>query len=467
MLRFLERRISRVQLSDGGKVLVVDDDRAVGLVLQGLLRQSGHEAIYVDSATEALSRLEQEGFDVVLTDLRMPSMDGMQLLDALAKRGLGVPVIMLTAHANVSNAVEAMKRGAADFLPKPFDREEVLFTVDKALRNGRHAADQPEKQPIADEALPWLGESAPMKEAAELIRRAAKTSSTVLIRGESGSGKEVAARAIHTASPRASEPFVPVHCAALPENLLESELFGHEKGAFTGASSRKPGRVELAQGGTLFLDEIGDISPSVQVKLLRLLQEKEYQRLGGTKSISADVRFVAATHQDLEALIERGEFREDLFYRLDVIPIWIAPLRERRADITPLAERFCAEIGARNGRPGAWLDPAAVALLEARAWPGNVRELSNFVERLIVFTDDDRIGAAAVERELERQPRRLRGAAPAEPEGETLEIRRGGAERAAIREALEKVGGNRTKAARLLGISRRTLYNKLAEMSDA
>ncbi len=455
-------------MDDGGKVLVVDDDRAVGMVLAGLLRQSGHHATHVSSGAEALAALEREPFDVILTDLRMPAMDGMELLDALAVQVPGVPVIMLTAHANVHNAVEAMKLGAADFLAKPFDRDEVLYTVDKALRSARHRAEQPEKRVFEAPRteLPWLGDSAPMKEAAELIRRAARTTSTVLIRGESGSGKEVAARAIHAASDRAAQPFIPVHCAALPENLLESELFGYEKGAFTGASHRKPGRVELAQGGTLFLDEIGDISPSVQVKLLRLLQEKEYQRLGGTEAISADVRFVAATHRDLDEMIERGEFREDLFYRLDVIPIWIAPLRDRRADIAPLAARFCAELGARNGRPDAHLDAAAVAMLEERPWPGNVRELSNFVERLIVFTDDDRIGAAAVERELARQPRRRKSAAPIATDGETLETRREGAERQAIREALELAGGNRTKAARLLGISRRTLYNKLAEMPD-
>ncbi|MCB9595025.1 MAG: sigma-54-dependent Fis family transcriptional regulator [Sandaracinaceae bacterium] len=451
---------------DGGRVLVVDDDRAVGTVLKGQLRQAGHDAVWVGSAKEALEQVEADAFDVILTDLRMPGMDGMALLEALSSRAPGVPVIMLTAHANVENAVEAMKRGAADFLSKPFDRDEVLFTVDKALRRGRHVAAQPEKAPPPREAgVPWLGDSEPMREAAKLIARAAKATSTVLVRGESGSGKEVAARAIHAASPRADGPFVPVHCGALPENLLESELFGYEKGAFTGATNRKPGRVELAQGGTLFLDEIGDVSASVQVKLLRLLQEKEYQRLGGTQSITADVRFVAATHRDLEAMVEDEEFREDLFYRLNVIPIFIAPLRDRREDIAPLAERFCEELGAQNGRPDVRLDAAAVARLEAQEWPGNVRELSNFVERLIVFTDGDRVTVEDVERELDRQPRRTSSPAPAAA-GETLGDRREEAERAAIRDALDRAAGNRTKAARLLGISRRTLYNKLAEMED-
>lgn len=444
-----------------GVVLVVDDDRAVGTVLAGLLRQAGYDATWVDSAAEALARLASRSIDVVLTDLRMPSMDGMELIAAIKERAPGIPIIMLTAHANVENAVEAMKKGAADFLPKPFDRDAVLFTVDKALRSGRHVAEQAGDSVRAPEA-PWLGDSDAMKEMAELIARAARTTSTVLVRGESGSGKEVAARAIHAASPRASGPFVPVHCAALPENLLESELFGYEKGAFTGASARKPGRVEIAQGGTLFLDEIGDISPSVQVKLLRLLQEKEYQRLGGTVALSADVRFVAATHRDLDAMVEEGAFREDLFYRLDVIPIFVAPLRERRADIAPLAKRFCHELGTANGRSGIYLDDGTLERLAELDWPGNVRELSNFVERLVVFADADEISTRDVERELARQPRRRTSAVPAESAG-SLGDRRDEAEKLAIVEALDRSGGNRTKAARLLGISRRTLYNKLTE----
>ena len=443
-----------------GRVLVVDDDAAVGVVLVGLLRQAGHEAEHVTSAGEAIARVASAPVDVVLTDLRMPGMDGMALLGAVKDRAPEVPVIMLTAHGTVERAVEAMKKGAADFLAKPFDREEVLFTVDKALRASRHASEQPAGRPAEDD-VPWLGDSPAMREVASLIARAAKATSTVLIRGESGSGKEVAARAIHAASDRRSGPFVPVHCAALPENLLESELFGYEKGAFTGATSRKPGRVELADGGTLFLDEIGEISASVQVKLLRLLQEKEYQRLGGTEALSADVRFVAATHRDLDEMVEEGTFREDLFYRLDVIPIWVPPLRERAADVPPLATRFCRELSERMGRARTLSDDA-LAALTALDWPGNVRELSNFVERLVVFTDDARIEAEDVERELSRQPRR-RGA-PKKSSGETLGDRREEAEREAIREALEKAGGNRTQAARLLGISRRTLYNKLAEM---
>jgi len=451
-------------------VLVVDDDRAVGMVLAGLLRQAGHESAYVGSAEEALARVSSRAIDVIVSDVRMPGMDGMELLERLADRAPGVPVILVTAHGTVQTAVEAMKKGAHDFLLKPFDRDEVLFTVDKALRTARHREDErpapPRAHPQAGET-PWLGVSPAMREVAELVKRAARTSSTVLIRGESGSGKEVAARAIHAASARADGPFVPVHCAALPESLLESELFGYERGAFTGATHRKPGRVELAHGGTLFLDEIGDVSPSVQVKLLRLLQEKEYQRLGGTESIEADVRFVAATHRDLDAMVEAGELREDLFYRLNVIPIFIPSLAERREDIPPLAERFVRDLGRENGRPDAELDPGAIELLAQQDWPGNVRELANFVERLVVFAERDRIGRSDVERELARNPKRARTSSLSSPaSAQTLETRREEAERAAIMDALARAEGNRTKAARLLGISRRTLYNKLAELGE-
>jgi DNA-binding NtrC family response regulator len=454
-----------------GNVLVVDDDRAVGMVLVGLLRQAGHEAAHVSSAEEALARVASRPIDVVITDLRMPTMDGMELLERLGQKAPDVPVVLLTAHGTVQTAVEAMKKGAADFLLKPFDRDEVLFTVGKALRSAHHASERttPESPVGPAPDAPWLGASASMREVAELIARAARTSSTVLLRGESGSGKEVAARAIHAQSARASGPFVPVHCAALPENLLESELFGYEKGAFTGATHRKPGRVELAQGGTLFLDEIGDVSPSVQVKLLRLLQEKEYQRLGGTESLAADVRFLAATHRDLDAMVEAGEFREDLYYRLNVIPIFVPPLRERRDDIPALVARFAREIGKQNGRPDVQVDAEAVALLAEQDWPGNVRELGNFVERLVVFAEGDRVAREHVEQELARQPRRARASAPTSSvvsagSAETLDGRREEAERAAIADALARAKGNRTQAARLLGISRRTLYNKLAEL---
>jgi two-component system response regulator AtoC len=286
----------------------------------------------------------------------------------------------------------------------------------------------------------------------------------VLLRGESGTGKELAARALHQRGRRRAGPFVKVHCAALPDALLESELFGYEKGAFTGAASRKPGRVELAEGGTLFLDEIGDVTSAVQVKLLRLLQDRAYERLGGTSTLRADVRFVTATHRNLEEMVKAGQFREDLFYRLNVVPIWLPPLRDRPGDVARLARHFCAAIAASSGRQGVELAPEAVDRLAALRWPGNVRQLQNFIERLIVLSDGPTLSLADVERELCRE----QGPA-AEParasQGLSLESRRQDAERDALRDALARAGGNRTMAARLLGISRRTLYSKLAELS--
>jgi DNA-binding NtrC family response regulator len=306
------------------------------------------------------------------------------------------------------------------------------------------------------------------------LGKAAPTMATVLLRGESGTGKEVAARELHRLSPRSTGPFVAVHCGALPDNLLESELFGHEKGAFTGATNKKPGRVELASGGTLFLDEIGDVTPAVQVKLLRLLQEREYQRLGATSTEKADVRFVAATHRNLEQMVREGTFREDLFYRLNVVPIVMPPLRERRSDIAELASRFVARLGEANGRPGITLAPEAIAALARATWPGNVRELQNFLERVVVFAEGDSIAREEIERELASRPGQSDAtaasapASPSSPPGSsdaiTLEAQRRDAERAAVREALGKAKGNRTLAARVLGVSRRTLYNKLDEL---
>jgi two-component system response regulator AtoC len=309
-----------------------------------------------------------------------------------------------------------------------------------------------------------------MREVEDMIRRAAQGTFTVFIRGENGTGKDVAARAIHAQSPRRDRPFVRVQCAAFPDTLIESELFGYEKGAFNGAVARRPGRVDAAEGGTLFLDEIGDVKVDVQVKLLRLLQEREYERLGSNQTLKSTARFIAATHRPLEELIKRGQFREDLFWRLNVLPVWIPPLRERTDDIPPLAARFAREAGLANGRGDRELTPQAVALLERQPWPGNVRQLQNFVERLVIMSDGERLGATDVERELARQvvtsaagevePRAEGAAAP--PAG-TLEASRREAERAKIVETLARTGNNRTLAARSLGISRRTLYHKLVE----
>ncbi len=453
-------------------VLVVDDDRAVGKVLAALLGQAGYRAEHDDSAEAALARMCSAAVDLVLTDLRMPGMDGMELLRKLSQQWPDVPVVMLTAHGTVPLAVEAMKAGAADFLLKPFDRDEVLYTVDKALR----ATELLRQQPPQATGLPsgFIGASEAMQQAADLLGRAARSQATVLVRGESGTGKELAARAIHEQSPRAEGPFVAVHCAALPENLLESELFGYEKGAFTGAVAAKPGRVELADGGTLFLDEIGDLSQATQVKLLRLLQDRDYQRLGATRARKADVRFVSATHRDLENMVAAGEFREDLFYRLNVLQVVMPPLRERPGDIAALADHFCATLAEQNGRPGMHLAREAVASLEHQSWPGNVRQLQNFIERLVVLSDASEISPADVERELARYPGPTASTpaptdassdAPSDEQGAPdLRKKRHEAEREAVLQALERANQNRTVAARILGVSRRTLYNKLDEL---
>jgi two-component system response regulator AtoC len=315
-----------------------------------------------------------------------------------------------------------------------------------------------------------------MQQVEDVIRRVAATSATALVRGESGTGKELVARALHENGPRSAAPFVKVHCAGLPETLLESELFGHERGAFTGATYRKPGRVEVAEGGTLFFDEIGDISPAVQVKLLRLLQDRQYERVGGSTPIHADVRFIAATHRDLEHMVKRGEFREDLFYRLNVVPIWLPPLRARRSDIAELATRFCATFARTHSKPGVSLSPEALAALGRERWPGNVRQLQNFVERLVVLAQSAVVGEVDVARELAPEntfPTEGSAAAgltpslsvvsrtgPIVPLDATLRA----AERAAIERALRHVKGNRALAARLLGVGRATLYKKIVEL---
>jgi DNA-binding NtrC family response regulator len=453
-----------------GSILIVDDDGALRTVLGSLISQDGLEAVFAESGEEALRILEERPVDVVVSDLRMPGLDGMTLLGRIGRSQPDLPVVILTAHGTIALAVEAMKAGATDFLCKPFERDEVLFVVRRALTLSRQRDSKPQPATRGVGGT-ILGSSRAMRELGDALGRAAAGAATVLIRGETGTGKELVARAIHERSPRATQPFVKLNCAALPDSLLESELFGYEKGAFTGASARKPGRVELAHRGTLFLDEIGDVPLATQVKLLRILQERELERVGGTETLKVDVRFIAATHRNLEEMIDVGEFREDLFYRLNVVPLEVPPLRERPEDIEALAHHFALALSQAEGRARFKLDPAAVALLAAQKWPGNVRQLENFIERLIVLSVGPIIRASDVSRELERDAARHRDLRPpATVESKTtadLDERRRAAEKDAIVEALARAANNRSLAARLLGVSRRTLYTKLDEFGIA
>ena len=449
--------------------LIASADDAASEALGAVLFAAGFGGRRVATGKDALLELERGSYDVVIADQGLRDVPGGALPKALAERGVELTVVVLVEA--VADGVAVVRAGAADFLRKPVDREEVLYVLRKALRSVEIEADEPPRSIAFVPTTELIGNSEPMQELGRTLRRAANGVATVLVRGESGTGKELVARLVHDLSPRRAGPFLKVHCAALPDQLLESELFGYERGAFTGATARKPGRVELAQGGTLFLDEIGDITPATQVKLLRVLQDRQFERLGGTETIDADVRFVTATHRDLEGLVKAGKFREDLFYRLNVVTLAVPPLRSRRGDIEALALHFCDTVAAANGRSRTMLDAEALALLEQQDFPGNVRQLQNFVERLVVMGTGPRVSAADVARELGRAAGAL---GFAEATGLTpkldldqsaleLEVTLKKAERRALERALKSAAGNKNVAARLLGISRRSLYYKLEE----
>jgi DNA-binding NtrC family response regulator len=392
---------------------------------------------------------------VIVTDLKMTGMDGLQLLEHALAIDPSLQVILMTAHGTEEVGHRAWETGAAGYVRKPFDRDEILFEVRRALDKVKAGAEP------AESPGEMVGQSAPMKEVYSLVAKVAPTSSTVLIRGESGTGKELVARAVHDQSKRKGKPFIKVICAALPETLIESELFGYEKGAFTGAAASKPGRFELADQGTIFLDEIGDLTLATQVKLLRVLQDRQFERLGGTQTLRADVRVLAATHRDLEALVREGKFREDLFYRINVVPIRVPALRERPEDIPFLAEHFLKKYRQEHGKPSVKIDAKGIDALKAHEWRGNVRELQNVVERLVVLNQSGLVLVQDVASCLGPGP-----AAPA-PSGAALGASVAEAEKAAILAALKAAGGNRTHAAKALGISRRTLHNKLNEHNIA
>ncbi|MFN3322204.1 MAG: sigma-54-dependent transcriptional regulator [Bryobacteraceae bacterium] len=443
------------------RVLVIEDEIKLRRVIELQLQSAGFEVDQAGSAEEGLRLIDRA--DLVITDLRLPGMDGLELLALIRRQNSTVPVIVMTAFGTVENAVEAMKSGAADFLLKPFSLDHLMTVVNKALEvralrdENRELREQLGHRYQFDNII---GRSAAMQEIFATVMRVAPTRATVLLAGESGVGKDLIARAIHHHSPRCDRPFVKINCTAIPENLMESELFGYEKGAFTGATTSKPGKFEQADTGTVFLDEIGDVPPSVQVKLLRVLQEREFERLGSNKTLQIDVRVLAATNADLRAALEQGTFREDLYYRLNVMPINIPPLRARTEDIPALAGHFVRKHAPELNPCVTEITPAAVQKLLEYPWPGNVRELENVIERSLVLCGSTRLDAGDIKLDLARPARAAAGDPTFLPEGVSLDEH----EQAIIREALRRANGNKSQAARLLGLTRNALRYRLSQM---
>lgn len=442
------------------KVLIADDEKNMRWVLQKNLKEAGFEAVEAVDGEDAFNQFLDSEPDLLILDYRMPKLDGMEVLRRVKQINDKIPVIMITAHGNTEAAVLAMKLGAVDYIPKPFDIEELKLKIHKVLNIDKLAR---EVDYLRDEMAnafdrKMIGNSRKIQEVYELIDRVADTNATVLITGESGTGKELVAAAIHQKSSRRDKPFIRVNCGAIPENLLESELFGYEKGAFTGAQARKPGRFDRAQEGTLFLDEIGEISPALQIKLLRVLQEKEFERVGGTEVLKADVRILAATNRNLEKMAEEGRFREDLLYRLKVIPIHIPALRERKEDLPLLVDYFIGKYENELKKGKIKIDPRVLEILMKYDFPGNIRELENIIERMVILSKDEQISPALLPKEVIRGAYNERQDLFVLPE-EGIELEE--VERSFIRQALERTGGNQTQAAKFLGISRHALIYRM------
>ena len=455
-------------MSSKGRIVVIDDEVNAAAALETLLKEDGYDVERAHEARTGLQLVERHDPDLVLTDLRMPGMDGIELLAKIKELRPETMVIVMTAYGTVKTAVKAMKLGAEDYLGKPIDVEELEVVLQKALeRKGLLAEARSLRERLEHKYKldNLVGESPEMLSVFKTIRQVAASSASVLLLGESGTGKELFAQALHQTSPRHKKPFVKVACAALPETLLESELFGHEKGSFTGAIFTRAGRFEAADGGTLFLDEIGDITPTVQVKLLRFLEEREFERVGGNKTFKVDVRIVAATHRDLTKKLEDGSFREDLYYRLNVIEIHIPPMRERPGDIPLLAHHFLRKYAEANAKDIRGIGDDVMALLLSHPWPGNVRELENAMERAVVLSDGTALHPAHFPT-LRRAAGDEAGRTPAQ--APSLGVRIPGSpladlEREAILRTLEAVGGSTSKAAAILDISARKIQYKLKE----
>ncbi len=481
------------------RILLVDDEPNLRKVLGALLEQEGFEVHAEPDGTSALTRVRAAPsgtFDAVITDLRMPGLDGMSLLRELVALDSDLPVVVLTAHGTVDSAVEAVKLGAFDYLEKPFDRGQIGLVLLRAVatraRTGASVGAGRPTDATPDDpsmAVGMVGNAPSMQQVREIIRTAAASPSTVLITGESGTGKELVARALHAGSPRARGPFIRVNCAAIPAGLVESELFGHERGAFTGAVSSRAGRFELADGGTLFLDEVSEIPLEIQVKLLRAIQESEFERVGGVKTVRVDVRIIAATNRNLEEDIRERRFREDLYYRLNVVPIPLPPLRDRIDDLSILVQHFVQRCNERLDKAVKGFSNEALALVTTYPWPGNIRELENLVERMVLFASGDTIAAHELPEAFQGEEQRSSSAATSPSEAEDSAddersirqirvplqslgldlkeaVRQGSrlVEEVLIAEALKQTEGNVTRAARLLGISRRSLQSKMKEL---
>jgi DNA-binding NtrC family response regulator len=446
-------------------ILIVEDEAKMRRLLELNLGEDGFTTLSAGDAEAGMKLLRENPIDLVVTDLKLPGMNGLEFLHAVKRLNAALPVVVMTAFGTVETAVEAMKAGASDYVLKPFSLSEMRMVVRKELdvRNLR------EENRSLREALGKryahpnvVARSAKMQEVLATVERVAPTNSTVLLGGESGVGKDLIARAIHEKSRRQAGPFIKINSTAIPENLLESELFGYEKGAFTGANASKPGKFELADKGTLFLDEIGDVPPVTQVKLLRVLQEREFERLGGTKTIKVDVRLIAATNRDLREALEQGTFREDLYYRLNVVPIDIAPLRQRKEDITDLVNLFISRFCSDSGKPVKGISPEAMRMLVNYHWPGNVRELQNIIERACALAKGIVLEAADIHLDV-RPAKAANEAGGFLPEGMTLEHW----EDEMIQEALRRAHGNKSQAARLLGLSRNALRYRLSKIGIA
>lgn len=437
------------------KILVVDDEPLVRNFLKEVLEAEDYEVLTTEDGLSALKEVERGGIDLVITDVRMPKLNGIDLLKEVKKRSPSTLVVVITAYGTIENAVEAMKNGACDYITKPLSPEQIKLAIQKAsqhknlLNENRYLRSEVSQRYNFEQLI---GRSPQMRRVYEMIDRVAPTNATVLIQGESGTGKELVARAIHYRSPRKDKPFVKVNCAALPEDLLESELFGHERGAFTGAVSKREGRFELADRGTLLLDEISETSPAFQAKLLRVLQEQEFERVGGSKTIKVDVRVIATTNKDLKQAIREGKFREDLYYRLNVLPIYLPPLRERKEDIPLLVQHFLEKYSRQNGLRIKSLSKKCLDMMMQYEWPGNVRELENVIERAVVMSEGETIFPENISLSSPVQKMGL-----SFPEEITLEEM----EKRLILHTLQRTGGNRTEAAKILGISVRTVRNKL------